>query len=254
MKKWILVIALAVPLIFLACQKKKETYADDYDQAQVLMEEGKYNSVITLLEPSLIKNPKHQPTRLLLASAYAARSGIFITNFSSLARGFLDTPVPSYNSEKDVALISALQQTQALIEKFKSIPEIKTDSQWMDIERAILIIEQDSNFSGGAAVYSGLLRLVSFRYELTQQENLFGLRSCQITPKFLSAKLNFIYTKTSGILNAFLKATPKPEEKQIFQSHLNNLQSNYNLLTTWVSQAETLDEFKITQIFQKCDP
>lgn len=252
--KRLIMLSILIPVFFLGCQKKKETYASDYEQAQVLMEEGKYNSVITLLEPALAKRPEDQSMRLLLASAYAARGGVFITSFTSLAKSFLSNPVGATSPTREAALLESIQQIKSYLEKFNSIPNIETDKQWMDVERAFSIIEMDSNNSGGAAAYAGLLRLVSFRYQLLIQENFFAISSCQITAKFLLVKLNFIFSQTSGILSAFMRATPKADEKQILQSHISNLSYNHNLLSSWISGAESLDDFKITQIFPKCSP
>jgi hypothetical protein len=245
---------ILLTLSTLSCQKKRDTYANDYEQAQVLMEEGKYDSVITLLEPSLVKTPKNHSMRLLLASAYAARAGIFIISFKDFAKNFLDSPAVETGERKDSALVSSINQVKAYIDKFNRIPLIQSEQQWNDVEHAVFVIESESDFSGGAAVYSGLLRLVSLRYQLFTRDNFFQVASCQVTANYLSSKLHFIQDKVSGVLNCFIRATPKEVEKQELQSHQMNLDTNFQSLYSWISQAQNLDELQITKIFPKCNP
>ena len=247
-------LTILIALVATSCQKKSDKYASDYEQAQVLMEEGKYDSVITLLEPALIKTPKDHPMRLLLASAYAARAGIFILTFKDLAKNLLNSPAAAPGDSKDTALTNSINQVKDYMDKFNRVPIIQSEQQWNDVEHAIFIVESEDNFSGGAAAYAGLLRLVSLRYQLFTRENFFQTGSCQVTANYLNSKLHFIQEKLSGILNCFARATQKMEEKLQLQSNQINLDNNFQSLYSWISQAENLDELQITKIFPKCGP
>src|SRR5690606_12476429 len=126
------------------------------------IEQGHFESAISLMRDLLRKNPKDQKARVILASAFAARAGLYVTSYMDLAQDLIETKERQKQerglavfqrlrdkahstTEKD--LIDTLDQfnralwvVSDVIQKFEKIPEVQTKKQYADLKAAAHVL------------------------------------------------------------------------------------------------------------------
>lgn len=229
LRTWIVTPALILAAwLATGCAKGEDRQLSDYDQANEYIENGNYQSAILLMDDRTRVQPQDRKARVILASAYAAKAGIFIRSYMDLAQEIVDTNQAkdsiydqrgrvvfeklrnSSDSKGQKDLIDtlaefnkALWQVSDLIVKFDKIPTITTKEQYSDVRKAVEVLSTDVTPSGGPAIYRGLLRLVLFRYHMNFYYRLPEIKNCEVDVGDLYKKISQLRKEISTVLQDF---------------------------------------------------
>jgi|GEM_PF-6239375 hypothetical protein len=211
-----------------ACGQGTERTPSAYDQANEYIEEGNFESAMVLMRDQLRKNPQDQKARVILASAHAARAGLYVTSYVDLAQDLVDSAQGKEDAYKQRGRVvferlraraqgqgeknlidtlddfnQALWSISDVMIKFEKIPEIEKDGQYQDVVAAVRVLNEDHGLYGGPQVYRGVLRLVLFRYHLRHYYKFPEIKDCQVNLAELSQKVESFHQEVKGLLNDF---------------------------------------------------
>jgi tetratricopeptide (TPR) repeat protein len=152
---------------------------DELERADELINQKQFSEAIFVLESRLKANPKEIRARVLLASAYAGRSGIELRSFNDFARELekwsqIDTLWPaeqdfSAESATARAAVSAVLQAHLVIRAFAALPVLSSPHAAADLTMALQILDEAGPLRGGPSLYRALLRVVQFKQNLRHE-------------------------------------------------------------------------------------
>lgn len=130
---------LGMAVLLAACQPREQdlTGGDPLEKAYQKIDRGQYDQAISDLEALYLKTPKNE-IREALASAYAARAGIFVERYWGAVVGFGAPPGkvrPSKMSEATLQMFRQLEQRPELKgrKELRQLAEVLSSfSVWMD--------------------------------------------------------------------------------------------------------------------------
>lgn len=236
--RWILVLPLALvtAIALTSCEEAPKSADRDRELAVQLIEQGDSGAAIALLTPRLERDSEDRKTRLVLASAYAARGGILMKEYADIAFGILDSARETQRlfdergvvvfkkirehvrNDNEKSLIDAIEkgykaiwQVSELIRAFDRLPELSGEAQYDDVVRAIQILEEDPGLEGGPVLYRALLRLVIFRYRLAEHYELPELKACKVDLGALLTSLQEMQGELTAVMDDFKNGVREPD-------------------------------------------
>lgn len=202
---------LSLALLVSSCSSSKRAPHQNTanDRALSLIEEKNYDDAIRLLHESFEKHPENSQTRILLASAFAARNGITLDRFLHLAEKVIaaSETIKTPRSFEDLS-----SQVDYLKNVFESIPRLSSARGYPDLQSAVYLLEP-VNESKGLHFFRALLRLTVLKYELTHPYKLKIEADCRVNLNVLQLWTNRIHFVTSSLLNDLLLAAPKEKDR-----------------------------------------
>lgn len=187
---WMLSLATLAVLVFLAsgCANKREAEKSrsDIDRATYLIDQGQFSEAIYTLTEKLKEEPQHSQARLLLASAYAGRAGLRFLDFKLFA-----AQVQSWNGHDDPKLFSSknkvlqsvaqtIWQIQRFSQAFDTVPAPTSRTGIDDIRKGLAALDEAGRLYAGPSLYRALLRVVVFKYDMTNRYDLLPEGGCGI--------------------------------------------------------------------------
>lgn len=235
----LILLAIAWSLTILGCTVRVDKQApNEYEEANREISNGNYNNAINLMRERLISNPQDQQARLILASAYSARGGIFMKEFIQIGRDVVErikksetfTAVKKENvfdqlkkqvsSEHERDILTALSEVHKIanqINQFVSIydrlPEL-SGAPLKDIQMAIEILKAEDRYRNGPALYRGLLRLLILKLNLKTKYGFRELSKCKIDFRKLAGNVDALYDDVQLIRRDFALGGVGGSEKQ----------------------------------------
>lgn len=175
------VLLLGVSLV--GCQGTPPSEGTIHDQNRARIEQGRYEDAIQSLSIHIQKYPKDDEARLLLASAYAARSGIQLRDFSGFAQLVLKgiDESPRVNGV-DNASAQAEWEIQFVFRLIESIPEPANGIH--DIIQAVRALNV-STLLPNRYMYRAVLKLIIFKYNFGRKYHMKIYNTCQVKPHAL---------------------------------------------------------------------
>jgi len=234
--RFLVLAALSLSATF--CAPKKPP-VDESSRANSLINEGRYNEAIAILDPAVRTNPQDQRSRLLLASAYAGQAGIFLSSYMGLAQELVmqtrspDAEIintanvmiydrlrasagsPEARKVIDVAqsVFVASVRIKTIIAMFNAVPNVKSPQALENIQIAIQILDGDE-YVGGPALYRGLLRLVVAKHFLTTKLRLESFNQCRVNFHFLADQIVEARKYVRPIYNDLILGIIDPARKE----------------------------------------
>ncbi len=232
---FLLLAALSIGLT--NCAPKKAV--DDRSRASQLITQGRYNEAIAIMDPAVRANPEDQKSRVLLASAYAAQAGIFLSGFLGLADEIVresksrdaqvaseanaliyDQLRKSAKSPEQLRIVNVAQaifmasmRMNTIIRLFNAVPDVMSPQAQVNLRAAIEILDGD-DFEGGPALYRGLLRIVLIKNYIQSRLDLSYLSRCNVDFDRLIVQLGEMRTMFARVFNDFILGTVDPARKQ----------------------------------------
>ncbi len=214
---------------------------DAHDLAIEMIEEGNYNTAIQLMSDLLAKDPHNERARVIIASAYAAKAGIFLKNYTDFAQEVIQSSSESQriieeradllygrlrnnaHNDNELALIDVFERlhravllTGDVLSGYEKLPALRLLSQYEDVVRAIAVLEpeDDTGLSKGPVLYRGLLRLAQFKYNVENHYRIFHLNICTIDLKGVEDDLIELKNDLHWILSDFANGSASPARKE----------------------------------------
>lgn len=226
----------ALSLSVAYCAPKKPQ--DEQSKASELISQGKYNESIAMMDSAVRNNPQDKKSRLLLASAYAAQAGIFLTSYMPLADELVHasksrdaqvanqanvliyeqlkkgarTPEQRKLIEVAQALFMATARMNTVIRQFNAIPNVGSPQSLENLKTAIAILDGDE-YIGGPALYRGLLRLVLIKDYFKSRLNLSYFSQCSVDFNILITQLTEIRGMIARVYNDLIFGMIEPGKK-----------------------------------------
>lgn len=168
-----------------SCTRYRDADTEDrLEKIQQKIDGEQYEESIQELNEILKSEPSNERARVILASVYIRRAGITVKNYFDLARiatieASASEPLIDVASLKKLAgenvsqiknLTSFLQKinestamADQIIKKFEAIPSVSEPSA-IDLQRALIILEQMRAPTEGMLLYRGVIKLYYFKY------------------------------------------------------------------------------------------
>lgn len=178
MRVLLIVAASALWLGLAGCQKDLPLQRDPATAVHSLIDEHRFEEALYHAERLIEENPNDPEYRMLLASVYAARAGIYAPNLTPLFQAGLkfnaqlrernDTPEPrptaKESSEELGEYITFIFRTiESVHTLFESVPLLDKE-QIPDILLALEVMSYQRNLSADQAVYRAFLRVIYAKY------------------------------------------------------------------------------------------
>jgi hypothetical protein len=184
-------VIFAAVFLFSACTAQKDIRAneDPLEQAYQKIDKGDYDAAISDLE-RLVKSDPRPETKQGLASAYAARAGLKIQNYSAFISSFkaplittetikkspiiseikkyldkADQQTVSRRTEELEKIVKTLASIELWFERLEKLPIISGE-QRDDLERALVVLDQGD--TPGLRLYRAILGLVAIRSDVAE--------------------------------------------------------------------------------------
>ena len=253
--KSILRAALFSMLIISCTLKTEPGPQDEYDEANQQITNGNYNSAIATMNERLSHDPQDKRARLLLASAYAARAGVFMKDFIAIGKSITDEQKQSEETWKknqgkaydealnllnDDQLKDAVEtlarvdktvfQIKQVIAVFASIQPVPASGQ-KDLQTAVGILEVEPAYRDGPALYRGLLRLLLLRAQIDSHYGLAEFEKCQIDFTLAAIGLSNLQLEVKKLLQDFIfglqpdKIGKLPQIAKDFEAQMRDVNS-----------------------------
>jgi tetratricopeptide (TPR) repeat protein len=220
-------LIIAISGLFLACSDENNTNKSEYDLANRYITEGQYNAAIALMESRVTAVPQDNEARRVLASAYAARAGIFMGQYFDImaqiverikkAEDYLNSVSIFDQLEKDASgntqksifstlerIYRAIFNVQQIIGIFALIPEL-TEEQKRDLSTAVKVMSHNDSFTQGALLYRGMLRLVLLKNNFRDKYDMSHLKRCKVNITHLLRQLSEMRFEVNGMLLDFAR-------------------------------------------------
>lgn len=239
-------------LFQVSCEKKPKTgYSSTYEESVAAIDKGDFDRAIKLMEGQVRAKPNDQRSRVLLASAYGAKGGMFIRRFVDFAREIIESSKraeelfnnrarrifeaahDNNTSPDQINIYTAMEKVfkaqwrlSDILNKFDVIPIIHSQEQQINIQKAVEVLSEDPNLVGSAALYRGLLRLTLFRHNVSLQAYFSDLTRCKVNFYRLSGELTSFYRELRNIMVDVAQSTATIEKRErlwevIFQTDEN---------------------------------
>lgn len=229
-----------------ACSGGDKPSLSYYDQANQHIENRNFESAIALMNDQIRKNPYDRKARVILASAYAARAGIYIDSYVDLVQSLIDSEKNSGHTTKALEQLQSQAHTkeerdlidvlidfnQALLRvtdfliKFEKIPTIQSENQYEDLQRALDALSEPYAPEAGPSLYRGLLHIVVFRYHLQEYYRFPEVKSCHTDLSELYEKFTHFRTEVTQILADFVRGSQKLDRSQKLEAIASSLDDN----------------------------
>ena len=206
-----------------ACAEDERGRVSYYDQATEHIENRNFEYAISLMTDVLRGNSQDHRARVILASAHAARAGIYLSSYSSLIQELIDSEDKQKSHKRATNALSDLQaQTESEDQKkvlgwvidankaiahvatflnaFEKVPTVNTKEQFEDLKQAIRVLSKDPTLKGGALIYRAFLRVVLFRYHLENHYRFSEITRCDIGSPELKKKLQQLKKEVNMVL------------------------------------------------------
>lgn len=158
------------------------------DHAQYLIDQEYYSEAIFTLNKQLEREPANPRTRVLLASSYAAKHGVVLTAFSSIAARLIansnpagvgpEAPSDNGLSPEAMRLRQSARQFKMITQAFRDLPVLETEEDAADIERAIALLD-GPRLSRGTRILRALLQIVHVKYVFSSSPVLSPENDCR---------------------------------------------------------------------------
>ncbi len=227
------VMLVAGALSLASCSKNhvQASAETDYDYAVRLLDHGQYSAAIEVMEGHISTAPDDGRARLLLASAYAGRAGVQLTDFFDLAKELMraskSDPHGLDGLKKTDAmefldrLYKALHRLENFLRAFNLVPDVRSDRQVQDLRTAVQILNEDqgSNLSRGAILYRGLLKIVLLKHSLRHESPLDLTRNCKLPVAATAQRIHRLYDDVRSVFDDVAEGTAQPRtRRQIHQA------------------------------------
>ena len=224
----------------------------EYDIANRAITEGNYNAAIATMAQKVDYDANDKKARLILASAYAARAGVYMRDYIEISQKVVDKirEAEAYLSSDNLQIFerikrgmsnqdqikmvdavqktySALYQANQIINIFSSIPTLSLAAQ-KDLSFAVQILSAEKNYINGAALYRGVLRLVLFKNHMKTDYKLSHLNKCSMNITSWISELQEIKDDASNILYDFSLGTNSPKLRQEISDISQSLDFDFN--------------------------
>lgn len=258
------VLLLSAVLVFTSCGKKAEdqnTEDNQISQATRYIDQGNYDSAIRLME-DFIQSRESARARMVLASAYAGRTGVKVETYWDLLVGFdaftqkrKAIPVPDFmdfsqltpylDEESKHFLFIMNEQLKDLLrfrQRAEKVPHINP-AQRHDLSRARAVIAGVT--TAGSKLYRALLTVVIVKSDILRGEKLLrqwsavDFNACSPLASEISKSLLQVLNLTSEALEDAGQAYP--EENPHYQNLRKDLGKGIELLQTINSQQILVD-------------
>ncbi len=216
-------------LVIISCTVQPDpTPQDEYDEANQQITNGNFNSAISTMTERLNHDPRDKRARLILASAYAARAGIFMKDFIAIGKIVSEKQKQSDESWKNnqgrvydemLKLMSddqlkdaaetlarvdkTVYQVKEMVATFEMIPSIKSENIY-DVQKAVNVLDVEPNYRDGPSLYRGLLRLLLLRAQLDKNYGLTEFQKCKINFELAAAGFLRLQIEVKKLLQDFI--------------------------------------------------
>jgi len=209
---------------------------DDVIRSYKLIDAGRPQEAIDLLEPRLRANPKRFVLKTALASAYAARAGLRIPRFAPLVIEIVQTgtTVDPEVETKFMERLKSLRMNSAqesrmrntlrdilgiadIVRRFDTLPDV-TSGEVLDVKKAKALLQDIPVEERGAHLYRSVLGAVEIRYVLRQEfvPAHFGAKrdgNCEIALKPLARDWSSVVGLANDVISDLQVAIPGQVER-----------------------------------------
>lgn len=178
-----------------------------------LIDQGRFDDAVLLLTDQMNQNPENPKTRVLLASALAAKSGIVLTDFAGFIRFMLSRADMKKNKDEGLSEKMAAQ-VELIFDSLKTVPDLIQGLD--DILYAIEILNIP-NLTSGGFLYRALLKLVVFKNRFNGEYRMQPTSNCMIKPRALDFWLMSVEMEIQSILTDTQLSLGQPKKKEKIQ-------------------------------------
>lgn len=225
------------------------------ERAQSLIDQSLYNEAIFTLSARVQQYPNDERSRILLASAFAAKHGIILTSFVDFARALLESNKPAQNEPGGLnGMQKMTMQIDIIVRAIHALPELTTQEAVNDIYQAVFVL-QNIHSSSGAFLYRALLKLVLFKFDL---ENTFRMQttpSCEVTPAVLRQWFQRVDGSLIGIVRDIALGSKDPAQKEKLANAEIQIQDVYRGMDEGLNSAQPAAKLlKMPKILKRVYP
>jgi len=179
-------------------------------RATELIDQKQYSEAIFVLDDRLKKYPGDGKTRVMLASAYAARAGVDLSSYTSFASELqkwdqIDQLLPN---EDDGPILNALDvvakaavRIELVVRAFDVVPAPSTSDGLADLNKAVQTLSDGGVLTAGPSIYRALLETAVFKNDLQNKYKLKQDVRCEVQSRDLQAWFQTVSQAVQSILN-----------------------------------------------------
>ncbi len=272
-KHYIRILTIVITALSMGCSENLgQRPANEYEQANQYISDGNYNTAIAVMNERLYDNPEDRDARLILASAYAARAGIFMNQYydmgqrivekinqaetfwASHSANVFDRLEKSASSDEQRGLLSTFQnvykvvfQINQLIGIFNLVPKL-LEADRRDLAQAVHILNGDQNFGGGAILYRGVLKLALLKNNLGAKYGALGFEECTINLARVSKQLVELQFETGDMMKDFVIAGLKKGSESALYRSGEQMNRNFNQALAALDSLGISEEVDVTKL------
>lgn len=268
---WVL---MGMGLLLGSCSSDKGGRDNRYDQVQHQIDKGDYTAAIETTEEMLQGNEQDHQARVLMASAYAARAGVFMRNYLDLARDFFETTEEAERmfdergfvvfkrlearngTDGDAlkilqALYKAVWRVSDVLHKIDLVPTLAQGPQQDDLQRAIEILAEDTELKGGPAFYRGLLRLTLLKSRIKTDYYVMDIQVCKIDSFTLAEQLGLVGDEFLPVFEDLIVGSMSESRRKTFaRARDETIKALDDVLQLIVVHAITMDSLDMEPIVE----
>ncbi|MCB0349537.1 MAG: hypothetical protein KDD38_00025 [Bdellovibrionales bacterium] len=237
-RRYTRILAIVFTALSIGCSGELQAPIEsEYDQANQQISEGNFNTAIAIMSQRLEDDPSDRVARLILASAFAARAGVFMNQYYDIGQQIaakikgaevywathskliFNRIEENAKSSEQKSLLAAFEsvykiiyQINELIGIFSIIPTL-SPADHRDLQQAVSILIVEPNYMGGAILYRGLLRLALLKNDLRTKYEMLGMANCEVNLSVLANQLYSLQKDVTGVMSDFISSSVK-ENKQ----------------------------------------
>jgi hypothetical protein len=272
-----IVITAMITLMSVGCTSgTNDSPPTEYELANRQISEGNYNAAIATMSARLQDRPQDQKARVILASAYSARAGIFMGEYFEVINRLLkhmaasDAIIDNQYSKLFVRWQSQVkdQDQKGILDVFSKvyvatfrigelvtaldmIPRLSADNQ-RDVALAVETLNgADAPVRGGAALYSGLLRLLLLKNNLASKYDLAYLNKCNVDLNALASQLTDLQNDVQGLLLNLANGFADRRKAASMKKASENIESAFGEAISTIQQFSAFQEVDVTDLSAK---
>jgi tetratricopeptide (TPR) repeat protein len=221
--------------------------ADELSRANYLIDKQQYSEAIYVLESRLSRSSDDNRARVLLASAYAARAGVRIANYTAFAHEIekwkaIDDLLPTSDDDQWTQAVAKVTfRLQVAIRAFESLPNVSGESALKDIHSAVKTLDEGGRIQGGSSLFRALLRVVDFKNRIYSEDRPQVFARCQIRTEDLSQWLENVATEVKKIIEDVGYGLKDQGSREQTLQIANNLNESLKKIAQYQLQVATVE-------------
>ncbi len=234
-----------------ACAGNEREKLSYYDEATQHIEDGNFEYAIALMADILKDNPLNQRARVIMASAYAARGGIYLNSYVELIKELINTDSRQRaNKRASQALLDLQSQTESEDQKkvlgwlvdankalahisnflnaFEQVPSLATLEDYKSVREAVRILSEDQSLHGGPLIYRAFLRVVLFKHHLENHYRFSEVTKCHLGSPELKKKIGQLKVEVNHVLMDLSNGIQDPKKSARLKKNADDMDKAFD--------------------------